>query len=154
MNLVSCQTRFFMSMMQCESFVMIILGGEVFAIDVLFRVSLLKSIVDALTIILDGFGSNLAKLNKIEHTCDNNSDSTMVVKTLLQDRDVGVEMQFLWIIIDNIVQIVDELLPIILISMEFGVFVHEICLSVFSLIDYSKTLVILDSKRTICWICC
>ena len=83
---------FLMSMMQCESFLMIILCGWVFAIDILFRVSIFKSILDALTITFDGFGLNLAEINKIEDTCHNNSDLTMIVKGVLQYGDVGIGM--------------------------------------------------------------
>ena len=83
---------FLMSMMQCESFLMIILCGWVFAIDVLFRVSLLKSILEALTFTYDEFGLNLAQINKIADTCDNNSDLTMIVKDVLQCGDVGIGM--------------------------------------------------------------
>ena len=59
---------FGMVMVQCESFLMIIFCGEAFAIDVLFKISLFTSVLDALTSIFDRFGINMAKRNKIEYT--------------------------------------------------------------------------------------
>ena len=52
--------------MQCENFVTVIFYQVAFAIRILFSISLFMSVLGVLTIVVDGLGLNLARINKID----------------------------------------------------------------------------------------
>ena len=73
---------FLMLVMQCEIFSILMFHRMAFAVDNLFRVSLFTS----LTIIIDGVGSNIAKINEFKYGYDRNSSITMILSSFGQSR--------------------------------------------------------------------
>ena len=76
---------FFMLVMQCEIFPILIFHKMTFAVDNLFRVSSFNS----LTIIIDAVGSNIAKINEFKYGYDRNSNISMILSSF------GFDMLFM-----------------------------------------------------------
>ena len=79
-ELVIILQTFFTLVMQCENSLMVIFCQVIFAIDSVLNVSICTSVSNGLTIIFGAFGSNIAKVNKIGCTCNNNSHFTMNIR--------------------------------------------------------------------------
>ena len=71
---------FFMLVMQCEIFSILIFHKMTFAVDMLFRVSLFNSV----TVIIDAVGSNIVKINEFKYGYDRNSNITMILSSFGQ----------------------------------------------------------------------
>lgn len=67
---VDSPQTFFMFLGQCQNFTTMTFNGIAFMIDILIKITLILSFLDAFTSIVNGFELNLAKINEDGCICD------------------------------------------------------------------------------------
>ena len=110
---------FFILVVQCEIFPMLIFHKVTFAIDNLFKLSLFTSFVAALTMIIGAIGSNIVKMNEYKCDYDGAGDITIILSNFGQSI---VETEILWVVIHRTEHVTVESLLIILVSIALEAF--------------------------------
>lgn len=144
---------FFTFVVQCQNFAMLIFSAITSIIDILIEILLFTLFEHALASIIDAIRLNLVRIKKVECVSNINNEATMFVSDFSQSA-ARHEIQFVWVAIYIVMQVIDGLLLIATAVTEFCVFVGRFILIVFNPADYSyKFLIIIDSKHNfICWL--